>query len=182
MQIPTTRLFTAGDNLSGAIMNQTVTSLGNFLLGKPICQLTATGSQTAWAAGTAAVLFNAETIDRDNGHSTSTNTSRYTANTPGWYRINGQAYFTGNTTGNSRYVFIRKNGTTTIADSASRLQSTSLPAGSVAVQTSPCLVYMNGTGDYIELMAGHDATASIGLAAPLANQGQTMLAIEWVSL
>lgn len=184
MQVPTSRLFTAGDTLSGAIMNQTVTSFGNFLMGKPIGQFRATGTQTAWASGTAVVLFDAEDIDRDNAHLLTPvgDTGKYTAKTPGWYAVNGQAFFAGNTTGNSRYVFFRKNGTTTVTASQSRLQSTSLPAGAVAVQTAPALVYLNGTTDYIELLAGHDATASIGLAAPLSGQGVSMMKVEWVSL
>lgn len=184
MQVPTGRLFTAGDTLSGAVMNQTVTSFSNFFMGKPIGQFRASGTQTAWASGVAVVLFDTEDIDRDNAHllTPAADTGKYTAKTPGWYRVNGQAFFAGNTTGNSRYVYFRKNGSTIVTASQSRYQATTPPGGAVAVQTAPAVVYLNGTTDYVELIAGHDATSSIGLAAPLSGQGVSMMYVEWVSL
>jgi len=183
MQVPTGRLFTAGDTLSGAVMNQTVTSFSNFFMGKPIGQFRASGTQTAWASGVAVVLFDTEDIDRDNAHLLTPvgDTGKYTAKTPGWYRVNGQAFFAGSTSGNSRYVYFRKNGSTTVTASQSRLQGT-FPGGAVAVQTAPAVVYLNGSTDYIELLAGHDGSVSIGLAAPIANNGVSMMYVEWVSL
>lgn len=185
MQVPNTRLFTAGETLTGSVLNQTVTSLGNFLLGKPIFQAYASGTQSAWSSGSsAAVLFDTEIIDRDNSHvlTPAADTGKYTAKTPGWYRVTGQAFFAGSTTGNTRATWLRKNGSTAITGSASRLQSTSLPAGAVAVQCFPSLVYLNGTTDYVELMAYHDNGTTLGLAAPIANQGISSIMIEWVSL
>ena len=43
MQLPSTRYFTAGEIETGAYLNAAITNLGNFLLGRPIAQITSTG-------------------------------------------------------------------------------------------------------------------------------------------
>jgi hypothetical protein len=99
MLVPSTRLFQAGEVETGAYLNSAVTNLGNFMLGKPIAQMRQTVAQTFTNSTAAAVTFTTEDVDRDNGHSNSVNTSRYTAQTAGWYRISGATSFASNTTG-----------------------------------------------------------------------------------
>lgn len=181
MIVPTTRLFAAGDILTGAMVNQTVTSLGNFLLGKPVCALYSSVAQTPFVSGTAsAITFDTEIVDRDNGHSLSVNTSRYTAATAGYYRVSGSVHFASSVLGSYRLAYIGKNGTA-VAGSGSMMRWTAgvVATGALTVTTVPTLVYMNGTTDYVELFGQQDTTAGTSAAAADRASGMT---VEWVSL
>ena len=97
--VPSPRTWTVGELLTAAKMNTDVRDGLNFLLsGKPLCRM-------KWPGGTSAVgwgsfiEFTTEIVDRDNGHSTSTNQSRYTAQTAGWYSIACSVNFTDEFTG-----------------------------------------------------------------------------------
>lgn len=178
MQVPTTRLFTAGEVLTGATLNQTITSTSNFLLGKPLARLIRTASTTVAAAGTA-LSWGGEDLDRDNGHSNVTNNSRYTANTPGWYLLTGSVQFGSNTTGTVRAVNWRKNGTD-ISGSGNQIRYSTVPSGLITLNCAPTLVYLT-VGDYVDMFATHDASASITCNSGSGAQAGFMQ-VEWVSL
>jgi len=174
MIIPSTRLFTAGEVETGAYLNSSITNLGNFMLGKPIAQLRQTAAQTLTTGNNAAVTFDTEDIDRDNGHSTSTNPSRYTAQTAGWYFVTGAIAYTGNATG-ARVARFQVNGT-------------SLNAGAYitafTLNTQPLIApvsnftYLN-VGDYVEIIANQTTGASLNtyVTAPY----QSFMSVIWVS-
>lgn len=176
MIVPSTRLFTAGEVETGAYLNSAVTNLGNFMLGKPIAQLTsiATTSITAGTTGVA-IPFASENIDRDNGHSTTVNTSYYTAQTAGWYYVQGSASFA-STAATSRGTALKVNGTTIVAGSTSSIGI----ANAGFVSSSSALVYLN-VGDYIELW-GYAIGTTTALAAPALGSVQTaVMNVVWVS-
>lgn len=180
MQIPNTRLFAAGDILTGAMMNQTVTSLGNFLLGKPLAAFSRTTNTSAVASGTAVDLDSTQ-LDRDNSHSNVTNPSRYTAQTPGWYRVTGQVVFNTSTSGTFRQASIAKNGTI-INETRTFLRyvSGAVPNNTLAVQATG-LVYLNGSTDYIQLIGTHDTGGTLAYVGSTTAQTCYLL-VEWVSL
>lgn len=181
MLVPNTRLFAAGDILTGAMLNQTVTSVSNFILGKPIASLYNT-TPTSIATGGALVLWTTETVDRDNGHSTTTNTDRYTAATPGWYRVNATIYFAASTAGSIRQANIYKNGAVVTGGTGGvRYTAAAVPNGAIIVNSPTVLVYLNGTTDYVQVYANQDSGAGLNIHNATAGATSSFV-IEWVSL
>ncbi len=93
------------------------------------------------------LTFNSERYDNDTIHSTSTNTGRLTAQTEGYYIINGSCRWVANATG-QRFLNIKLNGTTFIGTQS--LDTTS--GGNPAVIALPTIYFLN-VGDYVELHA-----------------------------
>ncbi len=94
------------------------------------------------------VLFAAEDLDTANGHSTSSNTSRYTATVAGWYDLDGGHRFSASATG-SRGARFSKNGAV-IGSSDNIIPAT--PSGQMALSAKSITVQL-GVGDYVELEA-----------------------------
>jgi len=179
MIIPSTRYFTAGEVETGAYLNSAVTNLGNFMLGRPIAQLT-TANTTSITAGTTglAITWTSSNINRDNSWSSGTNPTRYTAATAGWYYIQGSASFA-STTATNRGTWIAKNGTTVPGS-----YSNTGIASHQFTSNSSAFVYLNGSTDYVELF-GFCLTTATALAVPPAGSPATITAqmnLLWVSL
>ena len=113
-------------------------------------------AQSIATATNTVLLFDSEDLDTDNGHSTTTNTSRYTATVPGWYFVSGTVQLAYNATGN-RLAIIQKNGTTTVNQVGRASSSVSNTMG-LHLST---LVYLNGTTDYIELSTFQSSGVSL---------------------
>lgn len=173
MLVPTTRLFQAGEQLTGSMLNQTVTSLGNFMLGKPIAFLYQTTAMSVTTTNTA-IKFEAETVDRDGGHSTTSNTSRYTAKTPGYYKVSGVVVYD-NPGAQMVSALVGKNGSI-VAGGETRVLGQS---NYQAVSSPAVLVYLNGTTDYVEIYGRVATTATNTVySSPLSSS----MTVEWVSL
>lgn len=120
-------------------------------LNVPVARMRQTATQTLTNGVYGAVTFTAEDFDSANGHSTSTNTSRYTAQS-GWdgvYRLMGGLAFVSNATGN-RGCHWRKNGT---ALAASDLMLPACGGGSATRIPAQSIDVDLAVGDYIELWA-----------------------------
>lgn len=78
--------FTAGEVVTPANLNNNTVSAFGFTSAPPLCKLRQTVLQTSLSSWQS-VLWDTEDVDSDNGHSTVTNTSRYTAQTAGWYTM-----------------------------------------------------------------------------------------------
>lgn len=176
MIIPSTRLFKAGEIETGSYLNSSITNLGNFVLGKPICSMRQTVAQSLAVSGTDyALTFNVEEVDRDNGHSTTTNTNRYTAQTAGYYYFDAKASFTGNATG-TRSARFRKNGTN-IQDSGMITP--------YALNTNACVlplytfVYL-AVGDYVEIILNQSSGGALNTS--VASPYQSNMTVIWVSV
>jgi len=91
--VPSPKTWTVGELLTAAKMNQEVRDPLNFLLStKPICILKRTATQSVSYG--AAVQYDTEIVDRDNGHSTSSNSHRYNVGTAGLYNMTAYVQFT----------------------------------------------------------------------------------------
>lgn len=153
----------AGAILTAAEWNTNVRDAVNFLTAPPLCVMRQTSVQPLPASAFTALLFDTEDIDRDNGHSISTNTSRYTAQTAGWYEI--QSSITWAATGlNPGYcgIVLRVNGATLFAYSLIEVST-----GNGLGQTTSATYYCN-VGDYIESCAANGTTgaSNSSVAAP----------------
>lgn len=176
MIIPSTRLFTAGEIETGSFLNSSITNLGNFLLGKPVAVLRQATAQSLAVSGTNYTLtFDTEDVDRDNGHSISTNTSRYTAQTAGYYFVAGQASFAGNVTG-SRIARLSVNGT--LVNYGAKITSSTLNTNACILPVES-LLYLS-VGDYVEISVNQTSGAALNtfVTAPY----QSFMSIIWVSV
>lgn len=126
----------------------------NFLVAPPLCVLTNSAAITLPTTTQLALTFDTEGIDSDGMHSLSTNTSRITCVTPGWYDVTGMASFSANPAG-SRFGSFVINGSALdlarieVAADQSTSRSTSL------VTTTP--IYLS-VGDYVEFTVWQNLT------------------------
>lgn len=106
--VPSFRTWVVGELVTASFMNTNIRDAGNFLTAVPVFSGRQTVAQSIPNSANTAALIDTEEIDSDNAHSTVTNTSRFTAQTAGWYRYSGGFSLTGNATG-TRNLFIAKN-------------------------------------------------------------------------
>lgn len=156
--VPLVRKFTAGEVEVGAYFNALANGL-NFLLGPPIASLRQTVAQSiANADAVTALLYDTEDSDSDNGHSTVTNTDRYTFQQAATFLIFGGATFAANTTGTHRQIRWRVNG----ADISAGFNGIGVAAGSTNLTVlAPTKLITVNAGDYLQLCVNHDATAAV---------------------
>src|SRR3990172_469536 len=93
-----------------------------------------------------AITFDSERYDTDNIHSTSSNTSRLTANHAGKYIISGGMAYASNSTG-QRFIGVRLNGATYI--DVHEVLNIGANNHSVSIST----IYHLVINDYVELIA-----------------------------
>lgn len=170
--VPTVRTFQAGEIETAAYLN----SLGavlNFLLNPPACRVYQTTGTTASSASGTTLSFDTEEYDTDGIHSTTTNPSRLTPQTPGRYRIEARVAIGDNSTGD-RYIGLNKNG--------SNLAQTEGPgdktSGNIWRQEVITESYFNGTSDYVEAVLYQAEGVSITTATGASNA--TEFAIRWI--
>lgn len=122
----------------------------------------------------APITLDTEDYDSDNGHSTVTNSSRYTVQVAGTYRITAVGGFTTNSVGN-RKLGINVNGAN--ARGAS-IQQVSMASNSWvgAVSTELAL----SVGDYIEMVMWHTSTTTPLTTAVGVGFGPAM-SVCWIS-
>lgn len=126
-----------------------------------ICELRQTAAQSIPNSSTTTpVTFDTEDIDTDSGHSTSSNTSRYTAQRAARFQISGKVNFATNATG-QRSAWWSINGTQLAASQVD------VP-GNASV--GPCLVLPTMTvllavGDYVEMIAFQNSGGSLNTAS-----------------
>lgn len=166
--MPTAHDWTAGDNATSSLM-ETLSDSANYALGratsggsrKPLFIGSLTVSQSLTSGTDTALLLDTENLDYDGGHSTVTNTSRYTGQTAGWYFVFCGAQFASNATG-YRQVGIGQNG-----GAPSVLSAQTIPAvnGAATVVQASSIVQLNGTTDYVEARALQTSGGALNVAA-----------------
>ncbi|MFE6079965.1 hypothetical protein [Streptomyces virginiae] len=135
----------------------------------PMAVLQQTVTQSV-ANGTWAVLtFDTEITDPYGGHSTVTNTSRYTCQLAGWYRITGRAAFAANSTG-SRGARVHKNGSFIIGG------ANLVGAGTLSGIVEVSHVLQLAVTDYVEIAGGQNSGGSLSTA--FANESACMMYVE----
>lgn len=175
--VPVMRTWVAGELVTAAFMNSNIRDLGNFTLARPMAVLRQAAAQSIPNITWTGVLLDTEDLDRDAGHSTSSNTSRYVGKTPGWYLAPYTMCYAANATG-SRWARIRTNGTDAVATTPGRDSRPS--AGAVDTSMSGVgFVYLNGTTDYVELVVFQSSGGALN--AYVASDASPRLAMLWVS-
>lgn len=184
MAIPVPHSWTAGDNATSSVM-QTLTDASLWTLGsttstsdrRDLATLRQTVAQSIPTGAFTALTFDTEDADYAGGHSTVTNPTRYTGVHPGWYFVQGTFGITSSATGR-RIVGIRKNGTGTGNPTDAR--SDAAAAASVQVFDVSGLVFLNGTTDYIEVVAFQDSGGALNTVVS-STDIQCRFQVVWIS-
>lgn len=177
--VPASVSESPGNYLTGALWNAQVKATMDFLMGSgtngvPRFKGYASTAQSL-ATGTTdiAITLDTEDYDSDNGHSTSTNTSRYTIQVAGTYLILGTLAFATNATGN-RKVGINVNG-------ANARGGTSQSPGFAGNSWCACVAteQVLAVGDYVELAAWQTSGGNLSTGA--ATGFGPVLMCQWIS-
>ncbi|WP_329143419.1 hypothetical protein OIU91_05875 [Streptomyces sp. NBC_01456] len=154
--VPVSASVSPGQFITGALWNAQLKALNDFTTGVPVfagyqgtVQSVSTGTFTP-------LTIDTEVIDSDGGHSTTTNTSRYTATVPGTYLVLGTAAWAANATGYRR-TSIALNGTRVPGSSVGSDATTSVLAGN----STSTIVVLNGTTDYVEVHASQSTGSAL---------------------
>ncbi|MGW4042940.1 hypothetical protein [Streptomyces sp. NPDC004721] len=162
--VPVAATASPGNFLTGALWNSQVKALNDFITGVPIFAGYATASQSIPATNTNTALnIDTTIVDTDNGHSNTTNNSRYTATVPGTYLVSGAVGYPANNVGDRR-IYIALNGVSIPGSGNSMDPSQAVIHG---LQTS-AIATMNGTTDYVEVFTAHSSSTN-----PLATNAGT---------
>jgi len=169
--VPNPRTWIVGEAVTAAKANTEWRDALNFLLSPPLFELTHSSSISPATSTNASMPFDTETIDRDSGHSTVTNNSRYTSQTAGYYLITGHVGFVSNGTG-KREMTIQVNGTGDYYPSS----IPGLSAGFTGM-TSSGRVYL-AVSDYVELNVWQNSGVSL---ATNTTKGGPRFGGHWIS-
>ncbi|MGW0805942.1 hypothetical protein [Nonomuraea sp. NPDC002799] len=173
--VPVPRTWTVAELLTAAKMNTDVRDGLNFLLSPPLAILRKNASQAATNSAHTIVTWEVEDIDRDGGHSTVTNTSRYTSQTAGYYQLSGEITFAANGSG-WRDIMFQKNGTTSTRQS--RNGTPAIPSGTADSALNLTGTMFLGVGDYAEILAYQTSGGALNMN--VSNQDCRFEA-RWVS-
>lgn len=152
--VPTVPSFVTGETPSIAKLNQLAACVSFVNYIPAFASMTASQSMSS---GSAAALSWTEGTDRDGGHSNSTNPTRYTAQTPGYYDLDAYLNFEENSSG-ARLAYFQVTtgsgnpggaGNVTQLGAKSSAASNSTPTRLNLGILSPYLY----TGDYVEVYA-----------------------------
>jgi hypothetical protein len=100
------------------------------------------------------LLIDSETVDNYGGHSTTTNTSRYTVQLAGTYQVFGSVAWTASATGDRR-IQITQNGASVLGS------ANSLDPSQVVLANQQTMAFCTAAvGDYFEVQVEHTATSA----------------------
>ncbi|MFJ6214997.1 hypothetical protein ACIQGZ_16925 [Streptomyces sp. NPDC092296] len=165
-----------GNSMTGALWNAQVKSLIDFITAPPAFKGYATLTQSIPNGTFTSLTLDAESWDSDNGHSTTSATSRYVCQVPGVYSISAGVAFAANATG-GRGLQVTVNGTpVTGAEILEAATASGSWSGSETVDARLA------SGDYVEIQAYQSITGGGALAT---NVGATALlptmSLHWIS-
>lgn len=143
----------------------------NFLIAPPIFLGYQSAAQSIPDSTYTAVTFDTEIVDSYSGHSTTTNTSRYTAQVAGYYDVVGKVGFVTSGTG-------RRIGTLYVNGAELGYTRTEQTPSGTAASNTTCIalapVFLN-VNDYVELFAFQSSGAPLNTSAT-----PTTLSVRWV--
>jgi hypothetical protein len=171
--LPVYRTWTPGEVVTAAYFNTNTRDPGNFWLARPLGILRQATPQSLPNATWTAVIQDTEDLNRDGGHSISTNPTRYTWQTAGYMMVTGAVAHGFNTTG-TRGAGIAFNGT--------QVNYTALLGPPVTATwglwMSTGVVFLTATvGQYAEILAFQNITGGGALSTVAGSNFQVL----WVS-
>ena len=173
LAIPTLTAPTPGNFDTAAWWNSNVYQLLTYGLNPPIFVGTQTVTQSTANNTWTAIALDQEQTDTYGGHTTTTNTSRYTAQVAGWYTVCGVSVWGANATG-SRGSRLHVNGAT--IQGSTGLIATVTTGSLTGITSATRAVFLNA-GDYVEL-AGYQSSGG-NLSTGVATDLSSALFVAW---
>lgn len=169
---PSPRTWVVGETVTAAKMNELRDAL-NFMLSPPLFQLTHASNQTVATSTNASLACDTELVDRDNGHSTVTNNSRYTSQTAGYYLLTATCPWVANATGKRELTLLYNGGTT-------ETHGSSVPgvAGGYVAPTTTGRLYL-AVNDYVEARVWQNSGGNLDTSQ--ASDGGIRFEGHWIS-
>lgn len=144
--IPTIPTEVPGNFWTSALWNTNVLGGLNYLFAPVRFKgYSSTAQSIANSTSSTVLTLDTEVVDSDGGHSTTTNTSRYTAQTAGLYYISGSVCYATNSAG-TRTLQVFQNGA---GITGSAVQS--MPSASNGASVFTATIAQLAVGDYVEL-------------------------------
>lgn len=170
--VPTFRTWVSGEIVTAAYLNSNVRDAGNYWLARPLAILRQTVGQSIPTATWTAILLDTEDIDRDGGHSTVTNTARYTSPTAGYLMFSGAVAHGVNATAARGAAWALNGVNITPVDALVPTVAATFGAH-VAAPTE--LIAVNGSTDYVTLQAYQNSGGALTTVAA------SHMCVLWVS-
>lgn len=175
LPIPTLTAPTDGNFDTGAWWTANVTNPLTYGLNPPLFVGTQTATQSVNNNAWTALTLDTEQQDTYGGHSTTTNTSRYTVQVAGWYTVCGVSVWANNATG-VRGARIHINGT--VVQGTCGLIATVTTGSLTGVATPARTVFLN-SGDYVELGGYQSSGAALATAVAAGGDLASALFVAW---
>lgn len=131
----------------------------------PTAHLRQTSAQTLTTGVTTAILFGVEDIDTHGGHSTVSNTSRYTCQVAGTYQLSGYISWASSIAG-ARKAWWRRNGSDI---NGSESVADSDITGVIGTVARTILVDLS-VGDYVELVGTQESGGNLATSVTATQQ------------
>jgi hypothetical protein len=170
--VPSQRDWSAGEVVTAAMLNANVRDAMNFVLARPDAMLRQTVAQSLPHATWTDIAWDVEDLDSDSGHSTTSNTSRYTAVTAGWYLVGGVVNISNSSTG-VRATRLAVNGNPVLGSQV-MVPPTVL---NTAVPVVSRLVFLN-VGDFITVEAFQSSGSAV--STTITAEAQSCFTAHWV--
>lgn len=142
------------------------------VLNPPIAALRRSTNQSIPSGTPTIVEWNFETWDIGNGHSNTTNPSRYTAPVAGYYRVTAHIQWQGGGVSGDRFAWIDHNGGNNIAGSRDYRSDVAADGNTKSNHTS-CQVRMQA-GDFIEIEVQQNSGVSLDINSGSAHVDSTL--------
>lgn len=164
----------AGTPISSSLYGIPVAGDIPILAQPPLAKMRNSTTQSIATATVTALTWDTEDYDTVGGHSTSSNTSRYTCQTgyAGYYRLNGTVWWAGSAAGSYRRCLFSVNGSTV----AGSCNSEPPVAGIISVISST-IVFLN-VGDYVECDAQQDSGGALSTTGT--GSTQSWFEVQWI--
>ncbi len=169
--VPSFRTWVTGEVVTAAELNSNIRDAGNFFLSVPVFEGRQTVAQSIPNSTVTAITLDTESVDTDNGHSTSTNTSRYTPQTAGRFQISGGVTYASNSTGNREADLYQNGGSITNGVNNTNAVSTNVTRLATRTLTITC----NGTTDYLEVYGFQTSGGALNTFA-----GESFMSVRFV--
>lgn len=171
--VPTSPNWVSGEVISETKLDSISTVL-DYLAAPPLAILGRSSNQSISASTYTAVEWNTETYDTVAGHSTVTNTSRYTAVYPGLYKVSAAVPFVANTEAYKLHCYFQ-HSTGTEYFGGALFKSTNATNPGV---NGSAIIPLN-VGEYMEVYVWHNKSGVSSIDS--SYHGGPRWYIQWVS-
>jgi hypothetical protein len=165
--VPVPAQVVPGSFITAALWNANVYGPMNFVLAPVRFKGYSSTTQSLATGSTAiALTLDTELYDSDGAHSTVTNTSRFTAQTPGLMSVTGSVCIANTNTTGTRTICVLLNG---VVVAGSMVQAAPSTTNGTTVQTTTDVQV--AVGDYVEIGAWQNSGVALLTTANAGNLG-----------